>query len=331
MHKWIFLSTLLVIPSVNAFNDTCCDYCSIASLPKIVLNTEYSNRYSLIVNPKYANILNPYNAVAVEFAFGASEFRVGTTWAYDLNPCQRLKATAEYLSQDSTFHFLPGSVTQWTEQSSLALAYQYIINKNFFQALNFSVYHSHARDENLPVITFDSDATTFTDYRRISGSDSNGVTAGFAVIPWCYAGLDFDLLFDAIHYHNQGQSSSSRSGVGEALTYHQLLGNRVKFQMTGIHRILFNELSGGVTCLVFCNKHHLLELSLNAKYIEGENIPQPHETRLGLTLAYRWDASHPPAAFCTPCDQRTAALHAWSLKPVVHMQRTFVVPDEHVS
>lgn len=332
MRKWIFIFIFFVVQQVTAFPYPYYDNgCTITSLPEIVINTEYSNRYSLIVNPKYTNIINPYNALALEIAFGASEFRLGATWAHLIGLHQRFKATTEYLSQNQTFHFIPGDATQWTEQGSLALLYQYIFGDCFFNAINISAYHSHARDENLPLLQFTTTTETIlTDRRWIVGSNTNGVLAGISLLPWYFAKLDVQLAYDNIHYNSRNASNSS--GLGEIITVDQWLGNRIRLQLSAAHRILFDEYTAGINWIVYAKNNNILELSLVGKYLDGDQIPEPQEARVGIIISYRWDAScpHIPAP-CSLCDQNIQALHTWTMQPVVRMPRTFVLKDEKVS
>lgn len=327
MRRWIVISCCF-LPVVNAWaDDQCLRGCSINSLPGFILNTEYSNRYNLVVNPHYVNVINSGNALALEIAFGASEFRLGATLAHAFNLRQRLKATTEYLSQDHTFHFDCGDKTQWTEQSSFALMYQYWLGRGFLDAFNISGYHSHARDEQIEAsLTCDSTTTSQRDF--ISGSDSNGLLTGLTFLPTQYTFVDIDLIYDHIHYSGH----DTRQGVGERIRIKQIISPRISVNFSASHRILYNELNANLAWMVFQKNNNFLELALTAKYIDGDNIPEPNETRIGLVLAYRWDASCPHAN-CndSACDHNLKELEAWSLEPAVRMPRTFVLQDDNLS
>lgn len=317
LHKLLFCAPLFLC--CQTFAGTSC-----LQSPYTALNAEYSDRFGLVVNPIYANIIDPCNALRLEIAFGGSEFRMGATWAHAFNPHQRFKATAEYLSQNSTFEFIAGPATQWNEQHAFGALYQYLFLNPWFESVNISAFHAYATGENLSTISFQHPDQITIDDRHIVGSESNGLSTGVTLQPWRNSAVDVNVFYDSIHYRAHDEVAPNRNGIGGGIGLQQILSRRVKFNLAGTHRELFNQLQAGISWLLPTKRGTQLELNLHGAYISGD-LPEPKETRIGLMLSYHWNGS----CCNNPIIYGPDDLVLWST-PAVRMPQTFVVRDEHV-
>lgn len=294
-------------------------------LPYVAINTEYSNQFGLVVNPKYANILGPTSALGLELAFGGNEFRLGATWA-KLICCQHmLKLTAEYFSQNILFDFESGESTLWNEQHAFGANYSYLLHQKYFSSVDVGVYHAHARDESLLPLQ----SATHPDFilcRNAVGSNSYGINAGLTAKPWTWSQLKLDLFYDDISYRTTATTVPNRSGLGESFFFEQVLHPRFLIGLEASHRELFDRYSAKMSWLIPVKQCARLELSLNGQYITGD-LPQPHETRVGMMLSYNWDLPHSCPTYLTGLSLQEMIL-ASAIKPVVRMPDVFVHSSE---
>lgn len=284
------------------------------ALPKISLDTEYSNQFGLVLNTKYANLINSNNALATEVAFGGNEFRLGLTLARRITYRQLIKLDAEYLSQNMLFNFPQGSRTLWNEQPSWAVGYVYLLRERVFLNLNASVYGARSRDESFPLIINE----VVPRDQKVNGSQSYGGKIAMALQPWQQSKLDFSLYYDTIAYRNQRQGAPDRSGLGAGIRLQQALHPRFALGFDVFHRALYNQIAAQASWILFAKNNSRLELGLKGEYLTGD-LPQPKETRVGLLLSYRWNLAPPNQGNCLQEEILQAAM-----QPLNRMPQVFV-------
>jgi hypothetical protein len=291
--------------------------CTNASLPWVALNTQYSDQFGLVINPKYANLLTPTSALGLEIAFGSSEFRMGATWTSMIDKRHRIKLTAEYLSENILFSLTPLNVTKWNAQHAFGANYQYLVNQSWLHTINLATYHAYARDENLSTSAINNK----TDYRIDAGSNSNGISGGLTLTPGRCTAIVLDLYYDQVNYRTQNRSAPNSVGIGESITLEQLLAPRLKLLLTASHRQPFDNYHARLSWLALARPGAQLELSVTGQYLTG-NLPQPHETRVGLMVSYHW---HVPCTSEFVCSEE---ILQWTTIPAVRMPQTFVTRDD---
>jgi hypothetical protein len=291
--------------------------CMNASLPWVALNTQYSDQFNLIINPKYANLLTPTSALGLEIAFGGREFRMGATWASMIGKRHRIKLTAEYLSENILFFLTALNVTKWNTQHAFGINYQYLVNQSWLHTINLATYHAYAGDADLSQNVVNNE----TNYRIAAGSNSNGISGGFTIIPGRFTAIVLDLYYDQVNYRTQNQPAPDSIGIGESITLEQLLAPRLKLLLTASHRQPFDNYDARLSWLALARPGAQLELSITGQYLTG-NLPQPRETRVGLMVSYHW---HVP---CRPGFACSEEILQWTTIPAVRIPQTLVTRDE---
>lgn len=312
-RKILLLIILFCVPRITL---------AMCGLPDVTVNTEFSNKFGLISNPRYSNLLSPTSALALEFAFAGNEFRFGTTWVRRFQCQHQLKFTGEYLSQNILFEGAPPNSTLWNEQYAFGANYSYFLCHPFLSGLETGLYTSLSRDEPFYLIDLKQHPTYYL--YNAAGARAAGANAGVTLQPWWRNRVKFNLYYDDITYRTNNSTPPDRSGLGAGIAIGQIFHPRVRIDLEANCRSLYNLYSAKISWLIPVPCCTRLELSLAGQYLTGD-IPQPHETRIGLALSYRWNSPYITPTYLYPTPQET--ILSAVTKPAVRMPQVFVTRD----
>lgn len=289
------------------------------------LTISYSDQFGLLADWKWVNYINPINAFGFELAFGG-DFRLGGTWGRALTEQQRVKLTAEHYAQQFTMNFLTGSPTQWVGQNDVGLAYQYLILGNpWLKSVDAGAYYTNAESENVGTVPFVINHTKFIETRDFSGASTGNIHAGVTVRPWSSSSLGFSLDYDRVHYYPHFVHGENRSGIGEAVTFEQLLTSYLKFDLLASHTQPFDLYQAGIGWLLPSRPGTRLELTLAGSHLTGD-IFTGTDNRAMLGIGYSWgggSANCPRAHYDVDHD----SLSQWTTTPAVHMPAVLIMKD----
>lgn len=95
-----------------------------ASIPN---NDDPTTFLGPIVRAGYTSPLTNTTAYSVAGEAGIKNLRIGGTVGWQIMNNQRLKLSAEYLTQNITYPFFSGDTDQWVQQGAIGADYQYNI------------------------------------------------------------------------------------------------------------------------------------------------------------------------------------------------------------
>ena len=295
------------------------------------LTTIYSKTFGLILEGKYTQLLDQTNAISVELDGGKAERRIGATWGHILTPNQRFKITAERLSQKRDFSFDSGNVSTWVYQNALGGSYEYLLSHNLIKAINLNAFYSKANSKDLPYKDYMKDGSMFRNYRRIAGATDKSVSTGIDLSPVKSTLVGLQLNYDNVKYNTRYEKSlSDDSGLGATITLHQLVNQRVQFNLLASDRKPYKDYQAEVDWLVNNVPGSQLQLGLVGERIDGSH-GLPNDNRVGLKLSYSWggDNSAQPVTFSDPMPNNNAGgLRDWTATPAVHMEQVLAIKDQ---
>ena len=296
------------------------------------LSTIYSKTFGLILEGKYTQLLNSSNALSFELDGGKAERRVGATWGHVLTSNQRIKLTAENLSQKMDFDFDSGNVSRWVYQNAIGGSYQYLLPHNLIKDVNLSAYYSKANNQDLGSKDFTTSGVLFRNYRRIAGATDKSVSAGIDVSPIKSTLIGLQLNYDNIKYDMRYQKAPNQDdkGLGATISLHQLVNDRLQFSLLASDRKSYKDYQAEVDWLLNSAPGSQLQLGLIGERIDA-NFGLPNDNRVGLQLSYSWggDSASKPITFSDPVPNNNAdGLKDWANAPAVHMAQVLAIKDQ---
>jgi hypothetical protein len=312
-RRFIAPFLLFKVKAVLAFN----------SLPWFEIATEKSSAYGLIVNPHYANLINPVSALGIEIASGPKEFRLGGTFIFAPSYHYLFKLTSEYLSQRNILNFISGPSSIWNEQYAFALGYAYLTNWSLLKCFNISAYQARSRDDSFQTF-YDLQSDLAVLYRNIRGSLSYGASTGMT-LAWKATTINMNIFFDTIQYRNHIEIGS-RNGLGAGFEINQRLGHNFSVTLEDMQRTLYNQYRATINWHLFTKHQSAFQLSLAGEYTHGY-LPSP-EMRVSFTLSYIWNLPRICQDGSSECFEETIVNSA--IRPLVRMPETFVMAEQRI-
>ncbi len=303
-----------------------------ASIPN---NTHKTTFIGPTAKGAYTSTLSNTSAFSVLGEVGFKNFRLGGTLASLLSSDQRIKVSAELLTQDLSYAFFSGNTNQWTNQGALGAAYQYDLNGyNYNPQFNLSAFVSHAPSKSLSTVTGTYTnpttglPTAFTDNRRIAGSTAVGVAPGISVEPWSGGKAGLDINYDNVVYDKNFSPNEDAKGLGATLRLSQALTQDVNFGVSAAVRQPFNNYTANVAWTGWPN----WTFGVDGAYTIGKNT-LPSSYNASLSASYAIDQRAPVhdykdmKAEATPISD---PLVPWAATPAVYMPEVLAVPDDQV-
>lgn len=316
---WSWLLIMVFFASEVAF--------AIATAPFV--SNGNNNFLGGILHGQYTQDFKNNTAGTIGLEAGPRNYRASGTWGWTINPCNRIKITGEYLTQDIDYNFFSGVTRQWVNQSAVGLAYQYAFNDLFRNYFDLSGYYSHAPSKNLNPITgnFTNAAGTsisYSDIRRIAGSNAGGISPGVTLHPWFGAEAKVILNYDDVVYDNVYSSRQKAQGFGGTVGLTQALNRNWQISATAANRAPFNYYQAGVDWVMPCPTTKLL-VGLFGEYTQGKKT-LPNTSLVGLNLTYIVDAPAPRVSGIQP-----QSFFDWMADPAVRMPQVLAIADESVT
>jgi hypothetical protein len=291
-------------------------------------NLQYSKELGVFVQGKFTQLINPLFAMSLDVEAGKNTRRVNGTFGYLLTPRQRLKLSAEYLTQNLDFDFASGNVRKWIGQDAYGLTYEYLLPKGWLRSFGFNTFYSKSQSENLdPKLYQDGSGGWYENFRRIAGAvdKHGGLTVN--LLPTKLTLLDLELGYDYLKYNKPGEKNSS---LGFKINLQQLISNRLKLQLLADNLAAYQDYEAEVDFLVPSMLDTRLELGLNGKRILGNHGLQ-NDTQVGVNVNFRWGLKRTRkiAGYNLDLADNFNDLAAWSADPAVYMQQVLAVKDEY--
>jgi hypothetical protein len=271
--------------------------------------------------------MGDFGAFSFMGELGERNFRGSGTYGVYLAPCQRLKVSGEYLTQNLEYEFGAGDKRGWVAQYALGGAYQYLFSSSIFQSIDLGGSYSHAFNKHL------SPSPTGTP-RRIAGSDGGFGYLGSTVRLWSCGYLSATVNYDHVAYHRHYLSRKEANGWGGTVELVQMLPRDFSFNLGAEFRPPFNFFEGEINW----NPRYAdwgLNLGLYGNYTDGkEGVPNVIAGGFkigfsfgptGRTCCRATSENLTPSQDCYSrmfCD-----LFNWVSEPAVYMPVVLAVPD----
>ncbi|MFA6409149.1 MAG: IPT/TIG domain-containing protein, partial [Gammaproteobacteria bacterium] len=298
----------------------------------ITIGAQYSKLGNYMLQAKVAQGFNAYNAFALAMELGKSQRRYSGTYGHAFDQQQRLKVTAEYLKQNLDFNFTTGTATEWVGQAAYGAAYQYVLPKGIFNAINLSVGFSKADNKALSTIT-DTVAGT-ADYRRIAGAEDRMASAGVDLLPTKTSLLGLALNYDSVNYDTKYQTVTNQNtvGFGATASLEQLVTDVLKFKLSASSRKPYKEYQAEVDWLLPTAYGTRWEMAFTGGFTRGGTDGLSNDSRFGVNVNYSFDAnpnsSKMPSYTIGSRKILGDDLVQWTSTPAVYMSQVLAVKDE---
>lgn len=302
---------------------------AIATAPGV--NTGNNNFLGGIVRGQITKDFPYHTGGSFGFEAGPRNYRASGTLGWEATPCQRLKLTGEYLTQDIDYNFYSGVSRQWVQQGAVGLTYQYALNDQFQDYLSLSGFYSHAPSKNLSTITGSfatsaTTATTWTDFRRIAGSNAGGVSPAITTHLWQGNETSLAANWDDVVYDNRNQPQKKAQGFGGTASISQdfkIYCENFKIGGSAAARAPFNHYEGELDWVKPFSTSSLL-VGVFGGYTQGK-YSLPNTGIAGVNVAYYIDT---PAQ--TPPIAKAQSFLSWMGEPAVRLPQVLAIVDENV-
>jgi len=298
------------------------------------IGAQYSKLGNYGLQAKLAQGLNAYNAYALDLELAKSERRYSATFGHAFNDNQRLKFTAEYLTQNLDFDFTTGKVSEWVGQPAYGLAYQYVLSKGIVNAINLNVAYSKADSKTLSTIS--DSVLGISDYRRIAGGEDRMASVGVDLLPFDSSLVNLELDYDSLRYNTKYDSSNSkdRSGLGATAKLEQVLTDFLKVKLSASSRKPNQQYQAEIDWLMPALPGNRIEMALVGGHTIGSS-GLPNNTNFGLNINYSLDpdtASGKHAVYGKLGARKAMGddLVEWTKTPAVRMAQVLAIKDELV-
>lgn len=294
------------------------------------LQAMYSKVLGLFFSGRFTQKLNKNNAASVELNAGKAQRRIAATWGHLFTARQRVKITAENLSQNLDFDFDSGKTSRWIYQNAIGLTYAYLITHGWIQDVNLNAYYSKAISRNLPARIYLRDGVLWRNYRRIAGGIDKSASLGIDVKPVASTLLGMQLNYDDVYYERRYESNKSDSGLGVTATLEQLLTENLKIGLLASYRKPYQDYKAQLNWLLNAVSGTQLELGLLGERIIG-NLGLANDSRVGVEMNYSWggDTSASSAKYgALTLNNAIGNLTDWTAQPAVHMQQVLAIKDQ---
>ncbi|MCD6040108.1 MAG: hypothetical protein K0S27_1508 [Gammaproteobacteria bacterium] len=262
---------------------------------------------------------------------GPRHYRGNATLGWMLAQNHRIKFTGEYLWQKIDYSFYSGVTRQWVNQGAVGANYQYMLFDGVLNDLRLDGYYSYAPSTNLSTLsgTFVSSNTlSYTDQRRIAGSNAAGISPGFDLHPWYGARAVISMNYDNVHYHTHYLPTPHYSGVGGTIDFKQNLSTHLQLNLSAASRIILNNYQAGLSWNQPIESG-VLRVGITGEYNKGKHT-LPNTSLVALNLNYIFDKTVPLADDDID-DKLPPSLSTWVTEPAVHMPQVLAIADETVT
>lgn len=294
---------------------------------------QYSKEFGAYIQGKFTQLLNPYLATSLDVESGKKMYRFNATFAYLLSLEQRLKFSAEYLTQDLTFDFLSGEVNKWIGQNAYGLTYEYLLPYDFVKSIVLNTFYSKAQSKNLsPVFYFDQNSQLYEDFRYIAGATDTHGSLQINLLPIKTTLLGLQLSYDNLNYNKKySGDDDSYNGFDFTINLQQLITNQLKLQLSASRVPAYQDYHAEIDWLVHSMSDARFELGLNGEQIIGNHGLQ-NDIRVGVNLNLRLGVNKTNSTtnrYNLNLTDNFNDLSDWTAEPAVYMPQVLAVKNEY--
>lgn len=281
----------------------------------------------------FTRFMSDTSAFSVAAEAGAKNVRLDGTLGFRIWDNQRLKLSAEYLTQNIDYPFFSGNTAQWVQQGSLGGDYQYELGRYIYlynPQLDVNAYYSHAPSKSLRVdsgiFVNNGILSTFNDDKRIAGSNGAGISPGLTLSPWYGGQVGIRLHYDDVHYDVAQGKTEDANGFGGTAQLKQMMTDDVEIGASASVRQPFNAYQAHLTWL---NVPFYGDWSIGVigDYTIGKN-QLPDTYNVGLSIDYLLERC--PSASVAEREEALDFLN-WTAASSAHLPQVLAIPDEKVT
>ncbi|KPJ67267.1 MAG: hypothetical protein AMJ43_05220 [Coxiella sp. DG_40] len=294
---------------------------------------QYSKEFGIYLQGKFTQLLNPYFATSLDIESGQKLRRFNATFGYLLSLKQRLKFSAEYLTQNLTFDFISGEVNKWVGQNAYGITYEYLLPYDFVKSIVFNVFYSKAQSENLsPIFYFDQNDQLYEDFRYIAGATDTHGSLQVNLLPIKNTLLGLQLNYDNLNYNKKYPcEDDSYNGFDFTINLQQLITKQLKLQLSASRVPAYQDYHAEIDWLIHSMSGTRFELGLNGERIIGNHGLQS-DIRVGVNLNLRLGVNKTNSAthgYNLNLTDNFTDLSDWTAKPAVYMPQVLAVKNEY--
>lgn len=289
------------------------------------LGALYSANYGAMVEAAAGRLLTMNNAVGLGLQLGPNQRRIDGSWGWAIFPQQRIKLSAENLTQYTQFKFNAGDTDRWVSQNAIGGAYQYLIPNSFLNDLNASAYYSAANNVSLPSR---SDGAATNDRHIVGAKDANG-SVGADMTPAYGSLLGVRVGYDNVNYSMRYEHDRDDSGMGLNLSWQQLITKQLKFNMSASELPIYTNYQAGLSWIFNLQNSDYLEVGASAtRLINKHSIA--NDTLGLLSLSYGWNANSQNSAegYHLVDQDSHDNLSQWAAMPAAYIDQTLALRDQ---
>jgi hypothetical protein len=293
--------------------------------------TVYSKAYGTMMQGKWVQGLDIYNAITLLFELGNGQRRINGTYGYMIDDFQRIKVSAEYLQQNINFDFDSGDLKKWVGQGAYGVTYNYLISQGFFHDVDVNAYYSKAGSKELESKIFHgSDGNVYENFRRIAGGIDESISVGAHFQPMQSSMLGVALNYDKVSFDMiYDNTLSDLSGFGATLSLEQLLSKNLKLKLTASNRKPTNSYEAELNLLVPMSPGNRLEIGLTGAHLDSGNGLNSDD-RFGINIGYSISDALGGVTdgYTLGVPSADADIANWTATPAVYMSRVLAIKDQ---
>ncbi len=295
------------------------------------LGLQYSKEFGVFVQGKFTQLINPFLAASLDVESGKKLHRFNGTFGYLLTPKQRLKLSAEYLTQNLEFDFDSGEMNKWIGQNAYGLTYEYLLPHNFIKSIALNTFYSKAQSKDLSSkIYFGQDSQLYEDFRHIAGGTDVHGGLQLNLLPTRTTSIGLQLSYDDLNYDTKYSDNNNDKGLGYAINLQQLLTNHLKLQLLASSIQAYQDYQAEIDWLLHSLYDARFELGLNGERIIGNHGLQS-DTRVGVNINLRFAANKTKSnsGYDLNLANNFNDLASWTAEPAVYMAQVLAIKDEY--
>lgn len=284
---------------------------------------------------KYSKSITDNSAFSVLGEAGPRNYRLGATVGLLIHDDQRLKISGDFLRQDIEYAFYSGNSREWVQQGSVGAYYRYDLNEySFLPQVNLKAGYSHAPSKNLYTVYGSNlnalgQVQTFTNDRRIAGSNALYASPGISIQPWQTGRIGVELNYDDVQYDRIYCHSEKAQGVGGSANITQKLGENTELGVNVGIREPFNAYQANIAYTLPSKPDWTL--GLDANYVEGKHF-LPNTYNVGISVSYvmsegRLNVNNLEKE---PTLRPSNGLSSWTASPAIYLPQVLAITDERV-
>ncbi len=296
------------------------------------LGMQYSHLFGAYLTGAFTQAFLQANAFSITGEVGKKQYRINGTLAREVTSHQRVKVSAEHLSQKASYDFASGSTDQWVGQNAYGLTYQFLLANKILKDINLNTFYSRTVGKTLRSVNFTQGGILYQNLRHIAGGIERSISAGVDLLPLHKSLVGLQLSYDDVYYHGRYENldSDNKAGLGATISLEQLVTRHVKFKLLASNRQTDNTYQAEIDWLLRTVPGSQLILQLNGERIIGKS-GMSNDSQVGVNLSYAFGGNtigHPAQYDDFSNSGSLGNLSDWTATPAVYMDQVLAVKDE---